>query len=83
MSQSAAAQEDFEFRDITLTEMMSYYSPPWLAWVGVLASVLTSTNLPCFGLVLSRYVFILSMPYEGWTEAEKENFNMIGGPKSN
>lgn len=41
------------YRDIKLTEMMKYYTPAWLAGVGLFASVLAAFQLPLFGYILS------------------------------
>jgi hypothetical protein len=49
-----------EYRDISYTEMMSYYTPKWVAYAGFVASIFASLSLPCFGFVLSRYIFLLA-----------------------
>lgn len=43
----------FEYRSIKYSEIMSYYSPTWLAAVGFTASVFAAFQLPIFGFVLS------------------------------
>jgi hypothetical protein len=49
----------FKPREISYSEIMSYYSPKWLAGVGFVASIFASFQLPMFGFVLSRYMFVL------------------------
>lgn len=53
-----------EYRDITLKEMMSYYTPKYMAVIGFLASVAAAFQLPLFGYILSQYVFVLALPIE-------------------
>lgn len=60
------------YREIPLKEMMTHYSPQWLAWIGFLASVAAALQLPMFGYILSQYVFVLDMPIE--TDDEKAAF---------
>lgn len=40
---------------------MKYYSPAWMAIVGFLSSIVASLQLPLFGFILSRYVFVLAL----------------------
>lgn len=40
---------------------MRYYSPKWVAVVGMIASIVAAFSLPLFGYILSNYVFILSL----------------------
>ena len=51
-----------QYRDIKLTEMMRYYTPKWMAWAGLAASVASAFQLPMFGYILSQYVFVLALP---------------------
>ena len=41
------------YRDIPLSEMMRYYQPKWLAYVGFIASIMSAFQLPMFGFILS------------------------------
>ena len=41
---------------------MRYYTPRWMAVVGLLASLASAFQLPMFGFILAQYVFVLSMP---------------------
>lgn len=52
--------EEKQYRSISYSEMMKYYSPKWLSYAGFLACVLGSLSLPLFGFVLSRYIFLLA-----------------------
>jgi hypothetical protein len=47
------------YRDITSTEMMSYYDPKYLAWVGFVASVACAFGQPFFGFILSMYIITI------------------------
>ena len=40
---------------------MRYYSPKWVAVVGMIASIIAAFSLPLFGYILSNYVFVLSL----------------------
>lgn len=40
-------------------EIIKYYTPTWLAWIGIICSCLASLQLPMFGLILSKMVFVL------------------------
>jgi len=46
---------------VTYSEIMSYYSPKWLAVVGFIASVFAAFQLPMFGFVLSKYIFVFAL----------------------
>lgn len=52
---------------------MKYYTPRWMAWVGMLASLASAFQLPMFGFILAKYVFVLALPIE--TEQEKQDFS--------
>jgi hypothetical protein len=41
---------------------MKDYKPTSLAVYGFIASTIASLQLPLFGLVLSKYIFILAIP---------------------
>lgn len=38
---------------------MNYYKPLWYAVAGFIASIFAPLNLPLFGFVLSKYIFVL------------------------
>jgi hypothetical protein len=40
---------------------MIYYKPVWLAIVGVIASIGSAVQLPVFGFLLSKMVFVLML----------------------
>ena len=61
-----------EYRDIKTSEIMTLYEPKWMAWVGVIASIVTSFSLPMFGFVLSQYTFVLALDHS--TPEEKEEY---------
>lgn len=49
------------YREISIAEIMKYYHPTWMAFVGLLASIAAAFQLPMFGYCLSQFVFVLSM----------------------
>ena len=51
---------------------MQYYTPKWMAYVGILASVASAFQLPMFGYILSQYVFVLALPID--TPQERADF---------
>lgn len=53
-----------EYRDVPLKEMMKYYTPRWMAVVGLFASVVSAFQLPMFGYILSQFVFVLALPLD-------------------
>lgn len=48
-------------RKISSAEMMTYYTPKWLGFIGIFASTLASLQLPLFGLLLSKMFFVLML----------------------
>lgn len=53
-----------QYRDVPLKEMMKYYTPRWMAVVGLFASVVSAFQLPMFGYILSQFVFVLALPLD-------------------
>ena len=53
---------------------MSYYTPKWLAVVGLVASVGASAQLPVFGFLLSKMVFVLMEPFDDVNFKDDTNF---------
>lgn len=51
-----------EYREVTYSEIMKDYKPTSLAVAGFIFSTIASLQLPLFGLVLSKYIFILALP---------------------
>ena len=51
-----------EYREVTYKEIMKDYKPTSLAVYGFIASMFASLQLPLFGLVLSKFIFILAIP---------------------
>ena len=49
-----------DYREVKLREMMKYYTPRWMAFVGLLASIASAFQLPMFGFILAQYVFVLA-----------------------
>lgn len=48
---------------------MKYYTPTWLAVVGLICSFLVSGHLPVFGFLLSRIVFtMMKYPEDNFEE---------------
>jgi len=60
------------YREIALKEIMQYYTPRWMAVAGFVASCFAALNLPLFGYILSRYVFVLALPIS--TDEERAYF---------
>jgi len=56
---------------------MAYYTPTWLAVVGVLASICASVQLPMFGFLLSKMVFVLMISYDDPQFAIQRDFWII------
>lgn len=52
----------FRPREVKTSEIMSYYTPKWMAGVGFMASVFCAFQLPMFGFCLAQYVFLLLLP---------------------
>lgn len=50
-----------QYRDIKLSEIMRYYTPKWMAVIGIFASIASAFQLPMFGYCLSQYVFVLAI----------------------
>ena len=47
-----------------MREIMAFYKPKWVIAVGILSSLATSIQLPLFGYILSKVIFILMEPPE-------------------
>lgn len=75
LSNEEAARSNLRphYRDIKLKEMMQYYTPKWMAVVGIFASIASAFQLPMFGYILSQYVFVLALPLT--TDAERNEYN--------
>ena len=56
--------DTFGYSDVKFQEMMNYYQPMWMAYVGVFASLWASLSLPLFGFVLSKYIFVIALPID-------------------
>lgn len=41
---------------------MSYYSPKWLAFLGMLVSVINAFAFPLYGLIYAKILFIMLVP---------------------
>ena len=52
------------YEDVNFQQMMEYYNPMWMAWVGIIASIFASLSLPLFGFVLSKYIFLIALPID-------------------
>ena len=44
-------------RDVSIPEIMTYYTPKWLAWAGLLCSALTGGVTPLFGFFAGKLLF--------------------------
>lgn len=64
-------------RKIRSAEMMKYYTPSWLAVIGLIASALASLQLPLFGLLLSKMFFVIMLPYDDPDFLETRNFWLL------
>jgi hypothetical protein len=60
LEQAISEYDDFTgYRKISGREIMKYYTPRWMALLGLVASILASAQLPMFGFILSKMVFVL------------------------
>ena len=50
--------------DVQPSEIMKYYTPRWLAGVGLLSSFFAAFQLPLFGFMLAKIVFSLMKPID-------------------
>jgi len=48
-------------REISIWEVVKQTDPVWLAVIGFFCSIVASMQLPLFGYILSRYVFLLAI----------------------
>ena len=53
---------------------MKYYTPTWLAVVGLIASVVAALQLPVFGFLLAKMVFTLMIPIDDPTFVTERDF---------
>ena len=42
---------------------MGYYNPKWLAWSGILASIINSFAFPVYGFLFAKILFVMMDPY--------------------
>lgn len=61
-------QKQLKSRSVKFTEIMKDYAPRWLSISGVIASIFCSLQMPLFGFVLSKFIFVLI------TDDSLENF---------
>lgn len=61
-------------RKISSREMMTYYTPCWLGVIGIVASMLASLQLPLFGLLLSKMLFVLMLDINDPEFVTQRNF---------
>ena len=55
-------EDDFfeeELKPIPRSQIMKYYKPKWLIGVGIISSMISSIQLPVFGFLLSKMVFLM------------------------
>lgn len=64
LSDSLEFSEEPGYRKVSGKEIMSYYTPKWLAIVGFIASIGASFQLPFFGFLLAKIVFALMDPID-------------------
>jgi len=57
--QNEIGEDQDVYREITFSEIMAYQHPKYFAYIGFVASVFASLQLPLFGFVLSRFIFLL------------------------
>lgn len=67
-------QRQFKTRSVKFTEIMRDYAPKWLSISGVVASVFCSLQMPLFGFVLSKYIFVLISDDSMQNFVDKRNF---------
>jgi hypothetical protein len=57
---SIYGEDEFvNYRKISGREIMQFYTPRWLALIGLFSSILASAQLPMFGFILSKMIFVL------------------------
>jgi len=54
-------QNELRYRNIKFKEIMNDYASKWLAMWGLIASFFCALQMPLFGFVLSKYIFLLMM----------------------
>lgn len=59
---------------IGFKEIMKFYEPGWLAIVGIVASMFASLQLPVFGFLLSKMIFVLMLDPSSDDFMEQRNF---------
>ena len=48
--------------DVSMSKLMSYYSPKWLAYLGMLMSLANGAAFPIYGLLFGEILFVILMP---------------------
>lgn len=48
-----------EKKAVTMSRIMSYYYPKWLAYAGVFVSMINAFSFPIYGLIYAKLLFIM------------------------
>lgn len=62
-TEDPAFKDDFEAKEATMGRIMSYYSPKWMAALGILVSVITSFSFPVYGMIYAKLLFVFMTPF--------------------
>jgi ABC-type multidrug transport system fused ATPase/permease subunit len=62
------------YREISPKEMMTYYDPRYLAWVGFGASFAVAFGMPFFGYILSQYIITIGGVYDFTNDSDRQEF---------
>ena len=55
-------EAEFNFKEVGMRRIMSYYSPKWVAALAIFCSCVNSVASPLFGFILSKLLFVMMMP---------------------
>ena len=50
-------KNEFKGREIGIPEIMTYYNPKWLAYIGMILSIFTGALAPIMGLFFAKILF--------------------------
>jgi hypothetical protein len=79
LEQAISEYDDFTgYRKISGQEIMKFYTPRWMALLGLFASILASAQLPMFGFILSKMVFVLMDQSETF-ESDRDFWTIMFG----
>lgn len=59
MSEELKEDAEYEEKDITMGRIMSHYSPKWMAYLGIIISIINSFGFPIYGLIYAKLLFVM------------------------